>query len=178
MSSSSSWATKNTAASFSAASQTDSQPPFFIPSYMRGSRYAEQLEDEYKKKLAASKEGRSVQLPSSGSLSTSSSSVNLTKMVPSHRGMTHEIIERAPIQDFPAETPPVPLPSRWSESDKFNGLEISNDGLDVRFGAVSRSTHEEAAAVRADYPMPRQSGIYYFEVTVISKGKEGYVLTL
>lgn len=96
-------------------------------------------------------------------------------MVPSHRGMTHEVIERAPATPYIEESI-APLPSRWNEQDKFNVLEINNDGLDVRFGGPNRSTQEEAAAIRADHPMPRQCGIYYFEVTVLSKGKEGYVL--
>lgn len=148
-------------------------PTFFVPSYLRGSRHAEKLEEAHKAKGAALKEARSAHSSNAGSLSTSSSSVNLQKMVPSHRGMTHEVVERAsaPV----VEEPIAPLPSRWNEQDRFNGLEILNDGLDVRFGAPSRSTHEEAAAVRADHPMPRQCGIYYFEVTVLSKGKEGYV---
>jgi Ran-binding protein 9/10 len=148
-----------------------SVPSFFIPSYLRGSRHAERLEEAHKVKGSAQKEGRSAHSSNAGSLSTSSSSVNLQKMVPSHRGMTHEVVERTPATS--ADPLVAPLPSRWSEQDKFNGLEILNDGLDVRFGAPNRTTHEEAAALRADHPMPKQCGIYYFEVTVLSKGKEG-----
>jgi Ran-binding protein 9/10 len=114
------------------------------------------------------------------SLSTSSSHVNLHKLVPSHRGLTHDIIERMPVGAGvgPAgvEEVVMPLPSRWNEADKFAGLELLSDGLEVRFSGIGKpGAHEEAAAVRADHPMPRQSGIYYFEVTVLSKGKEGLV---
>lgn len=31
----------------------------------------------------------------------------------------------------------------------------------------------DAAAIRANYPMPPQCGLFYFEVDVISKGKDG-----
>lgn len=31
----------------------------------------------------------------------------------------------------------------------------------------------DAAAVRADQFMPPQCGIFYYEITVVSKGKEG-----
>lgn len=34
---------------------------------------------------------------------------------------------------------------------------------------------QDAAAVRADYPIPPQTGIYYFEVEIVSKGQKGYI---
>lgn len=34
---------------------------------------------------------------------------------------------------------------------------------------------QDAAAVRADYPIPPQAGIYYFEVEIVSKGQKGYI---
>ncbi len=89
--------------------------------------------------------------------------------------MTHDIVERAPVYlDDAAMGASPPIPTRWSENDKFPGLDVLADGLEVRFSGVSKSgAHDEAAAVRADHPMPRQCGIYYYEVTVVSKGKEG-----
>jgi Ran-binding protein 9/10 len=145
-------------------------PSFFVPSYLRGSRHAERLEEAYRAKLAAQRDSRSNHSSNAGSLSTSSSSINLHKLVPSHRGMTHDIIERAPAPVY--EDTPAPLPSRWNQTDKYAGLDLNPDGLEVRYNGMSK-THEEAAAVRADHPMPRECGIYYYEVTVASKGKEG-----
>jgi Ran-binding protein 9/10 len=157
-------------------------PPFFIPSYMRGSRYADQLVAANKARIAAAKEARAQQ-NASGSrgenepLSTSSSGVNLHKMVPSHRGMTHDIIERAPPQAS-GEEAGAQLPTKWNDRDKLTGLEVLTDGTEIRFGSggLSKASHDEAAAVRADHPMPRQCGVYYFEVSVVSKGREGFVL--
>jgi hypothetical protein len=148
-------------------------PHFFIPSYLRGSRHAERLEQAHRAKLAAQRDARSTHSSNAGSLSTSSSSINLHKMVPSHRGMTHDIIEKAPVPVF--EDALSPLPSCWNRHDKYSGLDLMANNLEVRYNGLSK-THDEAAAARADYPMPRECGIYYFEVTVISKGKEGYVL--
>lgn len=37
------------------------------------------------------------------------------------------------------------------------------------------STSQDAAAVRADHPIPPQAGVYYFEVQVISNGQKGYI---
>lgn len=143
---------------------------FFVPSYLKGSRHAERLEEAYKVKLAAQRDAKSCHSSNAGSLSTSSSSISLPKLVPSHRGMTHDIIERAPTAVY--EDVPAPLPSRWSQVDKYQGLDLNADGLEVRYSGTSKA-QEEAAAVRADHPMPRECGIYYYEVTVASKGKEG-----
>ncbi|GAA6070348.1 ran-binding protein 10 isoform X4, partial [Tachysurus ichikawai] len=35
--------------------------------------------------------------------------------------------------------------------------------------------HKDAASVRATHPIPAACGIYYFEVKIISKGRDGYM---
>ena len=143
---------------------------FFKPTYLRESKYMERLEAAHKANLAAHREASSAHSSNPGSLSTSSSSVSLHKLTPSHRGMTYEIIEHQPPIE---EDGLAPLPSKWAEVDKHGGLEIAADGLDVKYVGLSKLHDHEAAAARADHPMPPQCGIYYFEVTIISKGKEG-----
>lgn len=144
---------------------------FFKPSYLRDSKYMERLEAAHKAKIAAQLEASSAQSSAPGSLSTSSSSVSLHRMAPSHRGMTYEIVEHQPLVDDDGLTP---LPSRWAEADRYGGLEIAGDGVEVRYTGLSKNEHE-AAATRADHPMPPQCGIYYYEVTIVAKGKEGSV---
>ncbi len=146
---------------------------FFIPSYLKGSRYMQKLEESHKAKAAAHREGPSAHSSQPGSLSTSASSVNLhAKIVPSHRGMTYDLIEKAP----PAEDENLPpLPSKWNVQDKYGpGLEILSDGQEVKLtGPKSdRDRDHEACAVRADHPMPPQCGIYYYEVTIVSRKRE------
>ena len=145
---------------------------FFVPSYLKGSKYVQHLEDAYKAKVLAHKEGSSAQTSQPGSLSTSASSANLhTKMVPSHRGMTYDLIEKAP----PVEDEAIsPLPSKWSSQDKHTQLELLSDGMEVKFTSSKpdREREHEACAVRADHPMPSQCGIYYFEVTILSRRRE------
>ncbi|KAF9636218.1 hypothetical protein BFW01_g7113 [Lasiodiplodia theobromae] len=147
-----------------------STPPFFVPSYLKGSRHAERLEEAHKARMNAQRDARS---SGTGSLSRSSSSANLHKMVPSHRGMTHDIIERAPPATY-TEDKERSWPTRWNEEDRSAGLELLREGLDVKCGSMSK-THDEALSARTDHPMPRQCGIYYFEVTVVGKGKEGLI---
>eukprot|EP00842_Homolaphlyctis_polyrhiza_P006912 jgi/Hompol1/80/HPOL_004124-RA len=73
------------------------------------------------------------------------------------------------------------LPSMWNPKDKSNMLGLSNGSLRIadtrRDGlcAGPGKTDADAAAVRANNPIPPQTGIYYYEVTVISKGRDGYI---
>ncbi|RAL08647.1 putative Ran-binding protein (RanBP10) [Aspergillus homomorphus CBS 101889] len=145
--------------------------PAFTPSYLRNSRYVSRLDAARRAKLVAP---RDTAVPSATSipLSTSSSQASLPRITPSHRGMTYDIIEReTPIEDDLL----IPLPSGWNAEDRSSGLELTNGGFEVRYtGPVNKHDHE-AAAIRADSPMPPQCGIYYFEITILSKPKEGMI---
>ena len=145
---------------------------FFIPSYLRDSSYVAKLETAHKRKLAAHRETASAHSSNPASLSTSSSNVNLHRMAPSHRGMTYDIIEHAPSGE---DENLMPLPSKWSDQDKYPGLDLLGDGLEIRYNGASSKTDMDAAAARADYPMSPQCGIYYFEVEIKGKSKDGMI---
>ena len=155
--------------------QHEDHEPFFTPSYLRQSRHVQRLRKAWDEHLAELQESAHLNPPSKRpSLSTQSSNTNLGKMHSSHihRGVVQDVIERIPppTQDDLSH----PLPSRWSEDDRQSGLEILADGTEVRFSGVTK-TSDEAASVRSDYPMPKEVGMYYFEVTVLSRGKEGLI---
>lgn len=149
---------------------------FFVPSYLRGSKYVQRLEEAHRAKIGVHRDGPSTQSSQPGSLSTSASSINIhSKTAPSHRGMTYDVIEKAP----PLESETLaPLPSKWNNLDKFGGLEVMSDGQEVKFtgSKPDRERDHEACSIRADHPMPPQCGIYYYEVTIISRKREEYVL--
>ena len=161
---------------------------FIRPSYLRGSRYMERLEVAYREKLAAQREASAANglggAPGgTTSLSTSSSSVSLHRMAPSHRGMTYEIVENRPPghlggvdEDGDIRSTVAPLPLRWAEVDRHGGLEVQFEtgGQDIKYVGNAKTLEHEAAAARTDHPMPPECGIYYYEVTVVSKGKDGY----
>lgn len=142
---------------------------FFTPSYLRDSRYMSRLDVAHRAKLSAQRDSS---LSANPPLSASSSHVNLHRIAPSHRGMTYDIIEKEPPSD---DDHISPLPSKWSDADKYTGLELSNGGLEVRYSGPANKHEHEAAAVRADHPMPPQCGIYYFEITILSKTHEGMI---
>jgi hypothetical protein len=148
---------------------------FFIPSYLKGSKYVQKLEEAHKAKIAAHRDGHSAQSSQPGSLSTSASSANLhSKMAPSHRGIAYDVIEKAPLVED--ESLP-PLPSKWNTQDKHAGLEVLSEGQEVKFtgSKANQERDHEASAIRADHPMPPQCGIYYYEVTIISRKREEFV---
>ncbi|WAR12872.1 RANB9-like protein [Mya arenaria] len=68
----------------------------------------------------------------------------------------------------------TPLPRSWSAKDKFNYLGLTQNNLRVHYKGVGK-THKDAASVRASHPIPSACGIYYFEVKIISKGRDGYM---
>ncbi|PLB49597.1 hypothetical protein P170DRAFT_447237 [Aspergillus steynii IBT 23096] len=151
---------------------SDPAASFLTPSYLRNSRYIARLDAARRAKLASQRDAVCSPSAPNNPLSTSSSQGSLPRIAPSHRGMTYDIIEREPPGD---DDHLLPLPSRWSDGDKYAGLELTNGGLEVRYtGPVNKHEHE-AAAVRADNPMPPQCGIYYFEITILSKPKEGMI---
>lgn len=67
-----------------------------------------------------------------------------------------------------------PLPSVMNPEDKSNKMEISPSGLEVKYVGPGRSD-SDAAAIRSNLPVPAQVGIYYFEVKVTNKGRDGYI---
>lgn len=145
---------------------------FFTLSYLRDSRYVAKLEAAHREKVAAHREHTSPHSSNPASLSTSSSNVNLHRMAPSHRGMTYDIIEQAPPSEDDAL---MPLPSKWSDEEKNAGLDVLGEGLEIRYNGPSSKTDMDAAAARADYPMSPQCGIYYFEVEIRNKSREGMI---
>jgi len=70
-------------------------------------------------------------------------------------------------------TMPIQLPTHWNPKDKCALLELSKGNLRVSYNGTGKS--DDAASVRANYPMPYQCGLFYFEVTIINKGHKGYI---
>jgi hypothetical protein len=151
-----------------------SSESFFTPSYLRGSKHVQKLEDAHRAKQTARRDAPSAPSSQAGSLSTSNSSVNMaTKSFPSHLGMTHDLIEKAPPVEYDGL---LPLPTKWNTHDKNINLEVLGDGQEVKFtGARSSSDRDlDASSIRTDHPIPPQCGIYYYEVTILSRKREEY----
>jgi len=95
-------------------------PP--LPEYLKQTAYAERLSQHAKAQQAKS--------PSYSSLSTPASSLTLPgRLPPVYRGIAFDVVESVPVEDDPI----TPLPSRWNEHDKWTGIEVLNDGSEVKF---------------------------------------------
>ncbi|KAH8384175.1 hypothetical protein KR200_007153 [Drosophila serrata] len=67
----------------------------------------------------------------------------------------------------------TPLPRCWSPHDKCLSIGLSQNNLRVTYKGVGKQ-HSDAASVRTAYPIPSSCGLYYFEVRIISKGRNGH----
>ena len=67
-----------------------------------------------------------------------------------------------------------PLPTAMSAEDRSNRIDLADDCRTVKYTGPGRND-SDAAAVRANTPLPPQIGIYFFEVSVVNKGREGYI---
>lgn len=156
--------------------QHEDHPPFFTPSYLRHSRHVQRLNRLYDEHVAELQEQARLNPPQPPPLSTKSSHASLksTRSMHVHRAPVQDVMERLPPSSVTEEDKTHHLPSRWNEEDRMNGLEILADGTEVRFGGVTK-TSDEAASIRADHPMPKECGIYYYEVTVLTKRGDGLI---
>ncbi|XP_063239311.1 ran-binding protein 9 [Bacillus rossius redtenbacheri] len=68
----------------------------------------------------------------------------------------------------------TPLPRSWSPKDKYNYIGLSQNNLRVHYKGHGK-THKDAASVRATHAIPAACGLYYFEVKIVSKGRDGYM---
>ncbi|ESN91391.1 hypothetical protein HELRODRAFT_70577 [Helobdella robusta] len=70
----------------------------------------------------------------------------------------------------------TPLPRQWSskKNEKCPSLGLSNNDLRVFYKGTGKDV-KDAASIRTTHSIPVTCGIYYFEVKVITKGREGYM---
>ncbi|XP_076652591.1 ran-binding protein M isoform X2 [Halictus rubicundus] len=68
----------------------------------------------------------------------------------------------------------TPLPRSWSSKDKYTFIGLSKNNLRVHYKGYGK-THKDAASVRTTHSIPAACGLYYFEVKIVSKGRDGYM---
>ena len=150
----------------------DQHAPFFVPSYLRQSRFVDRLKRDWEAHLADLEDGKVAR----------DDQRTPRKSAGSHRGVAQDVVERPPAGLLSGvhsnadedEDWGRGLPSRWNEDDKWNGLDVMGDGTEVKFNGVCK-TSDEAASIRTDHPMPMECGLYYYEVTILSRCKEGLI---
>ncbi|RWS13489.1 ran-binding protein 9-like protein [Dinothrombium tinctorium] len=66
------------------------------------------------------------------------------------------------------------LPLSWSPKDKANYISLAENNLKAHYKGGGKG-HKDAAAVRANNFIPQSCLLYYFEIKIISKGRDGYM---
>jgi len=168
----------------------DREREYWLPEYLEGTAYGVWV-SHHKQQLSASNQS------TNGTATNGSHSIGSTSMrrevsasltVPSsrnpspHNHTPHIFPHRSVILENPDKSspstsgnePPL-LPSRFNDRDKCTLLELLNDGMEAKFAGPAKGADSDAASVRADHPIPSSCGIYYYEVTIISRGSQGYV---
>lgn len=144
---------------------------FFVPSYLRCSRYVQRLEEAHRRKAAAERDDGSSQTSRLSPVPTSATTASAHVKGPSYRGVSYDLVEKEPnLKDN--ELPS--MPTKWNTMDKHAGLEVSANGQEVKFIGQKQigDTEREASSIRADHAMPVQCGVYYYEVNITSRKKD------
>lgn len=91
--------------------------------------------------------------------------------------LTAFVVHRRPYLSLrPPNLPSPRLPTHFSPSDHSELLSISPSGFTVSFmPRTSRDGEQDAASVRANLPIDPTSGLFYYEVEIISAGERGYI---
>uniref|UniRef100_A0AAQ4RXI1 RAN binding protein 10 n=1 Tax=Gasterosteus aculeatus aculeatus TaxID=481459 RepID=A0AAQ4RXI1_GASAC len=93
---------------------------------------------------------------------------------PAFNYQEHELNERLKHLYPAVNEEETPLPRSWSPKDKYSYIGLSQNNLRVHYKGHGKN-HKDAASVRATHPIPAACGIYYFEVKIVSKGRDGYM---
>ncbi|RIB25021.1 hypothetical protein C2G38_563700 [Gigaspora rosea] len=63
------------------------------------------------------------------------------------------------------------LPTAWNIDDKSQFISIDSSGLKVNY----TDPNDYTVVIRANNPIPSQRGLFYFEIEIIKKGKNGMI---
>ncbi|TWU72496.1 hypothetical protein ED733_001840 [Metarhizium rileyi] len=143
--------------------------PFFVPSYLYGSSYVRRLEAAHKARRQARSEAlKDHNREMASGLSRGQPGVKIFPTpISGMPGSSHTHLERLAWPKFDEEF--MPLPSQWNKADSGGSIEFLATGRALKFiGSRNHSERDhEAAAVRADHPMPAECGLYYYEAHII-----------
>ncbi|BES92572.1 unnamed protein product [Nesidiocoris tenuis] len=67
------------------------------------------------------------------------------------------------------------VPRGWSQNDRFSFITVSKENLRAHVRNQSECL-KDGAAIRATYPVPPSCGLFYFEIRVVAKGREGGIV--
>ena len=68
----------------------------------------------------------------------------------------------------------TPLPRKWNPLDKHQLITLHDDDLLISYSS-ERNEQKDPASVRSTHPIPTAGGVFYFEIKVITNGRDGCI---
>ncbi|KAJ1992949.1 hypothetical protein H4R33_000825 [Dimargaris cristalligena] len=73
-----------------------------------------------------------------------------------------------------AKRAPLLLPTEWSKKESTDTIALTVNNLQANYtGQGIRDS--DAVSIRSNRPIPTQCGVYYYEVTIVNKGYDGFI---
>ncbi|KAI9285909.1 concanavalin A-like lectin/glucanase domain-containing protein [Umbelopsis sp. AD052] len=142
-------------------------PPKY-PKYLDSSSYAELVQRQYELRLAAYSSDKHRESADPTPILVNSA-VRKPKVKSSGQPFHLSLDNADKLEDLDLK-----LPTAWNPNDKGHCVELSSDNRRLKYVGVGKDD-TDAASVRANFPMRPQCGIFYFEVEIVSKGRDGYI---
>ncbi|CAG8544251.1 13042_t:CDS:2 [Acaulospora morrowiae] len=91
---------------------------------------------------------------------------NKHESIPIEKPFIPKYLQNSPLDIYnrTAENP-ILLPSRWNFADRWKCVSVEGNQLGIGYIGTGM-----AAAIRSDHPIPKEAGIFYYEVDVIDSG--------
>ncbi|KAI8580251.1 hypothetical protein K450DRAFT_237574 [Umbelopsis ramanniana AG] len=161
----------STTATTSASVPTNAMEPLVppkFPKYLDSSSYAELVQRQYELRLAAYSSDKHRESADTTPILVNSA-VRKPKVKTSGQPFHLSLDNADKLEDLDLK-----LPTAWNPNDKGHCVELSSDNRRLKYVGVGKDD-TDAASVRANFPMRPQCGIFYFEVEIVSKGRDGYI---
>ncbi|PVV05255.1 hypothetical protein BB560_000226 [Smittium megazygosporum] len=78
------------------------------------------------------------------------------------------------LEKYPNLMKSLQFPTHWNSSDLNKNIKILPNMLQANYIGSGRDD-EDSGMVRTNWPIPSNCGIFYFEVKIVDKGRNGYI---
>jgi hypothetical protein len=75
----------------------------------------------------------------------------------------------------PKQPQPLILPTCFNLKTKSNNVDLEPGNLQVSYTGQGKGGDIDCGTVKGNLPIPTACGIFYYEISVISKGRDGYI---
>ncbi|GAA99813.1 uncharacterized protein L969DRAFT_100801 [Mixia osmundae IAM 14324] len=158
---------------------------FSVPKYLKQSQFYSQMTTVAPSSTTPRRPDspeENMPTPESSSLGSRRSAVNLERLTRYPNNRQSNKMKKALLANYLANLAEgassdwtINLPTCWDTEDKSGLISVSRDCLTVSFEGSGKNGDRDAAAIRANRPIPPQCGVFFWEAQIVSKGLSGYI---